>query len=64
MLMTAHEILYARNVTAREATEQLDVLLRTARSWEIRNVALFLELEINHRRMSKRQARERCGWQP
>lgn len=64
VVMAAHEILHTRNMTAREATEQLDRLLRTARSWEILNVALFLEIEINQRRMTQREARRRCGWRP
>lgn len=62
ILDAAHRALETQNMTSHEAIERLDVLLRTARSWGLRNVALFLDLEINHRRLTMKTARRLCGW--
>ena len=62
MLMEAHAqaMSYGRSKTA--ASEYLDRLMRTARAWGVANVPMFLDIEINQRRMTKEQALLRCGW--
>lgn len=62
VLQDAHRqaMSYGRSKT--QATEYLDRLLRTARKWGLRDVRLFLDIEINHRRMRIEEARQLCGW--
>lgn len=63
LLSEAHAELMKQGMNDRAATRRLDILMRTARSWGLMRIAVFLLHEIVLRdRMTMNEARRICGW--